>query len=108
MLQGIALFEYAKWSEADFCADGKIDMFDLCIMRKKLIERMNNIYTDFNTRYIETKELAGHARYPQGNLITGSDELEKYIDSKKDSLNLSEFKNGSRNISFSLLHLRVL
>lgn len=89
--------EYKIWREADFCADGKIDVFDLCMMRRKLIEKVNNTYTDFETKYIFTKELNGYAGYPQRNLIRNSDELEDYIDSKKDSLDLSEFKEASKN-----------
>lgn len=89
--------EYLRWYDADFCSDGKIDIFDLCIMRKKLLETLNNTYTDFNVKYIQTQELNGHAGYPQRNLITSTENLQNYIDSKKDSLDLSKFKEASKD-----------
>ena len=89
--------EYLRWYDVDFCSDGKIDIFDLCIMRKKLLETMNNTYTDFDVKYIQTQEINGHAGYPQRNLITSTDDLQSYIDSKTDILDLSEFKEASKD-----------
>lgn len=31
-----------NWWAADFCQDGKLDVFDLCLMKKALIEKMND------------------------------------------------------------------
>ena len=37
-LLGGSCEELSEWQNADLCADGKLDSFDLCMMKKKLVE----------------------------------------------------------------------
>lgn len=41
-LQGSDGAELANWSAADFTKDGKLNVFDLCLMRRKLISKNND------------------------------------------------------------------
>ena len=36
----------ANWKAADFCNDNKLDVFDLCLMKRELIERMATPYVE--------------------------------------------------------------
>lgn len=39
--------ELDNWMAADFCEDGKLDVFDLCLMKKALIEKIHEVASDF-------------------------------------------------------------
>ncbi len=42
--------EFFNWAEADLDLNGKLNAFDLCIMKRKLIERMNSVYVEPDQR----------------------------------------------------------
>ena len=87
--------EYDHWYDADFCVDGKLDVFDLCIMRKKLIERINNTFTDLEYQCVDVKETNGHAGYPQKALIKNNDELKEFIKDKSEKFNMDNFEKAA-------------
>jgi len=41
----------ANWKASDFCEDDRLDVFDLCLMKRKLIEKMNDIPITEYCRY---------------------------------------------------------
>lgn len=38
--------ELAEWEEADFCMDNKLDVFDLCLMKRELLKKWNSTYIE--------------------------------------------------------------
>ena len=81
--------EFAAWGNGDFCIDGKLDVFDLCIMRKKLVEKMAGTNYYFEAQYIRSNGI-GDIEYPQTEIITDLSELESYISSKKDNFDIRD------------------
>ncbi|MBP7187312.1 MAG: dockerin type I repeat-containing protein [Ruminococcus sp.] len=73
----------SNWINADVCIDNSIDVFDLCVMRKKLLSRMEAVGYDFEAQYIRTNRIGGSDEYPMTELIESRSELEKYISSKE-------------------------
>ena len=41
----------ANWKAVDFCNDNKLDVFDLCLMKRELIERMATPYVEPDERF---------------------------------------------------------
>ena len=41
----------ANWKAADFCEDDRLDVFDLCLMKRALIEKMNGISQNVDTSF---------------------------------------------------------
>ena len=41
----------AKWKAVDFCNDNKLNVFDLCLMKRELIERMATPYVEPDERF---------------------------------------------------------
>lgn len=41
----------ANWKAADFCEDDRLDVFDLCLMKRALIEKMNDISQNVDTSF---------------------------------------------------------
>ncbi|MCM1506249.1 MAG: dockerin type I repeat-containing protein [Ruminococcus flavefaciens] len=48
--------EIKNWSNADFCEDGKLDVFDLCLMKKELSEQAKPKLSDNKYNYSLLKE----------------------------------------------------
>lgn len=71
-----------NWEAADFCVDGKLDVFDLCLMKKALIEKRHEVASDFYmsvTGY--SNELLKLAWDDNSDvIITSTSELSDYIE----------------------------
>lgn len=48
--------EIKNWSAGDFCEDGKLDVFDLCLMKKELAEQANPKLAENKYNYSMLKE----------------------------------------------------
>lgn len=85
----------SNWINADVCIDNNIDVFDLCLMRKKLLSRMEAVGYDFEAQYIRTNRIGGSDEYPMTELIESRSELEKYISSKEKSYSMGRVSEAA-------------
>ena len=88
---------YINWQAADFCKDGRIDIFDLLLMKKNLLEKTDLADAasyDFEAQYFRTN---GHGAeyYPQKTFVTDRAGLDSYIEATKDNYNLGSRKDGN-------------
>ena len=83
---------------ADLCTDDRLDVFDLCLMKKKLMESIKNapeVFHEFEAQYIRTDGYVEGAEYPQTKFIKSRSEIESYIEANKDIYDLSSRKSDS-------------
>ena len=56
--------ELVNWKAGDLCEDDKLDVFDLCLMKRALIEKLNDIPQNVNTSF------KLHSRYTKTSCIS--------------------------------------
>lgn len=87
---------YINCQAADFCKDGKIDIFDLLLMKKMLLQKTDltdAVSYDFEAQYLRTN---GHGAeyYPQKAFVTDRAGLDSYIEATKDNYDLRSKKDN--------------
>lgn len=93
-LLGSANVSMKRWKAADFNTDDKLDVFDLCIMKKKLITSMNESQEDyaFKAEYVRTNGYSPETEFPYTKLISSRDELDTYVEENKDTFDFNAYK----------------
>ena len=83
-----------RWKAADVNTDDKLDVFDLCIMKKKLIFSMNESQDDytFNAEYVRTNGYSPETEFPYTKLISSREELDRYVEENKDCYDFRAYK----------------
>ena len=77
-----------NWKAADLCTDNKLDTFDLCLMRKKILEQSaaSDVKKyEINAKYIKGSGVSENIAYPAAKLITSAEQLEKQLTSRENS-----------------------
>lgn len=64
----------ANWKAADFCEDGKLDVFDLCLMKRDLLDRNKSKLSENSYDFQLLDRYARSNHQGQTNVITQDDE----------------------------------
>ena len=88
-LIGRAYYELPNWVTADFCKDGKLNVFDLCLMKRELFA---NKVTDYVKPEIRTKYGVSLYVIEDGlKLYLGPDESYPFVASLPETTRLTEY-----------------
>ncbi len=98
-IHGIGELSEYSWLNADFDLDDQLTVFDLCIMKQKLIEQMYGNEAenyDFEAQYIRTNDrrTVYPKAYPKKEIITSREELDRYIAENENEYDLSSKKTA--------------